>query len=306
MGKKFVTAGLFLVTCTASLPLHAAVEGAFQLTRLDEESWSANYCYATPVDAIRFERPFKGLRENSWSVEDKAFVLTFTDDTAELRRTDGGDFRCATVMLETYTVMPEKDYYAFSPFSDGGVSVYTGHLMGPVLVDGEWQETVLDARYTARMDENVVTREPERLVHQFVYFGKQPMLATEGVVAVIDPAVPGKARAGILASIPAVTAMLEQDFDFVPRSPYTVFMAMQLDASDGYSIKGGVQPDQILFTLKGGGVASLVEKNPAQLPKLTAHEVLHLWQVEHWFDLLGNDHPWVHEGSADALAIELM
>lgn len=282
------------------------IGGQFTLSRLDENSWRTQYCYPVEVNAIRFERPFPGLRENSWSVVDDGYELTFHDDIAELRRRDGASFECASVELETYTVRPEKDYYAFSPFNDGGVSVYTGHLMGPVLVDGEWRETELDAEYVGLEGDRVITRKPDKLAHQFVYFGKQDVLETDGVIAVIDPAMPVLARQNILDGVPAVNALLKQQFDFEPTEPYLLFMATELDAFDGHSVKGGVQPGQVLFTLKGRGVPALLEKHPTHFSKTTAHEVLHLWQVEHWFNTMGNDHPWMHEGSADALAIEVM
>lgn len=282
------------------------IGGQFTLSRLDEDSWRTQYCFPREVDAIRFERPFPGLRENSWSIADSAFELTFSEDQAELRRHDGAPFKCASVNLETYKERPEKDYYAFSPFSDGGVSVYTGHLMGPVLIDGEWRQTELAAEFVGREGERVITREPEKLAHQFVYFGKQDVLETDGVIAVIDPAMPKLARQNILDGVPAVNALLKQEFNFEPAEPYLLFMATELDAFDGHSVKGGVQPGQVLFSLKGRGVTDLLEKNPTHFSKGTAHEVLHLWQVEHWFNTMGNDHPWMHEGSADALAIEIM
>lgn len=302
---RVLTAAVFILLAScASHPIQPV--GEFELKRKDVDSWTARYCYSAPVEAMRFERPFPGLRENSWSVADDAYELTFRDDMAELRRRDGASFECASVELETYTVRPEKDYYAFSPFSDGGISVYTGHLMGPVLIGGEWQQIELDARYIGREGERILTREPGKLVHQFVYFGQQDILETEGVVAVIDPAMPGVARQNILDGVPAVNALLKEKFDFEPAEPYLLFMATELDAFDGHSVKGGVQPGQVLFSLKGRGVTALLEKNPTHFSKTTAHEVLHLWQVEHWFDTMGNDHPWMHEGSADALAIEIM
>lgn len=303
---------LMLAACSTSERLHGdgsqgfeKVGGEFLLRRTGERNWLARTCLDRPVEAIRFERPFPGLRENSWQAPEN-FVLAFGDGAAELRREDGTPFECAAVNLETYTELPEKDYFAFSVFSDGGVTVYTGHLMGPVLIDGEWHETELAARYVGREGESVIVREPERLVHQFVYFGRQAPLRTEDIVAVIDPAMPRTARRAILETVPVVNRLLEETFAFKPREPYMIFMAADLDAFDGFSVKGGTQPYQIRFTLRGRGVVPMMEKEPAHFPKSTAHEVLHLWQNDHWFGRLGNDQPWVHEGGADALAFEIM
>lgn len=287
------------------LPFAAAgADGTFSLDRVAADAWHAEYCFAQPVDAVKFMRPFEGLRENSWQAAE-AFEFTFADGTAELRRHDGENFRCATITLQPYTVLPDMNYYAFSPYSDGGMSLYTGYLIASSLVDGEWQEMNLDARYAGREGEKIITRDPEHLVEQFVYFGRQSVFASEGAIAVIDPAMPDKAKRGILEAIPAVNRMLDESFGFRPASPYMIFMATDLDASDGYSIKGGALEGQIEFMLKGRGVVPLIEQHPAHFPKTMAHEMIHLWQNDHWFGMLGNDQPWVHEGSAEALAFEI-
>lgn len=285
----------------------AAVGGDFQLTRLDDGAFRAEYCLDRPAAALRFDRPIDRLRATSWRVEEPAFTLAVADDgTAELRRADGAPFVCAALRLALFTELPPANYYAFSTFSDGGVSVYTGYLMGSALVAGEWLEAELSASYRGRAGERVVTRDPERLVEQFVYFGRQEPLATGAVLAVVDAAMPSGPRARILDTLPAVDAMLAEELGFRPASPYTVFLATDFDAFDGYSIKGGTLADQILFTVKGREAAGEIAREPMRYAKLAAHEVFHLWQNERWFEALGEDYPWVHEGSADALALEAL
>lgn len=300
--KEVIAVCLLLV----ALPAGAQVGGEFRFERLGDDRWLAGWCFDQPVEAIRFERPFEGLREKAWRAGDQAFELRYADGAAELLRRDGRSFECATVTVSPWYELPEKNYYAFSAFSNGGMSVYTGYFTGPVKIDGEWLETSLDAVYSGRQGEAVITRVPDRLVHQFVYFGNQAVLETGGVVAVIDPAMPSVARRKILETIPAVNALLAETFGFRPDAPYLVFMATDMDAFDGHSIKGGTQPGQILFTLKGRGIEDLLDREPAYLARIAAHEVLHLWQSERWFESLGNDAPWMHEGSADALSLEVM
>lgn len=144
------------------------------------------------------------------------------------------------------------------------------------------------------------------MAQQFVYFGRQQAVDSDGVIAVFDPAMPAGARQNILQTMPAVNELLAREFGFRPASPYMVLMAADLDAFDGYSVKGGTQLNQILFTLKGREVVALMQRDPSHFPRLTAHEVIHLWQEEHWFQSLDDGHPWLHEGSADALAFEIL
>ncbi len=284
------------------------ISGEFTLRRLAGEEWLGEYCYSEPVEAIRFERPVEtDFRRNYWQAVDDDFELRVDEKgVAELWRKDGGEFDCAAVRVRTWTALPVANYYAFSRFSDGGMSVYTGYYMGPVRRHGEWRETALAAKYIGREGERVVARKPDTLVQQFVYFGSQSLVATEAVTAIIDPAVPERIRAAILETIPAVNELLAEHFEFVPADPYMVFMATELDAFDGYSVKGGALPGQIEFNLKGREVVPMLDQDPLHYPKTTAHEVIHLWQNDHWFENLGVDRPWVHEGSAEALAFEVM
>lgn len=284
-----------------------AVDGTFRLQRLQDDSWRIQLCDMRQVDAVRFDRPVDRFRLSSWSPADAAFELQVDDKgVAELRRKDGEPFSCAAVDVRTWKERPEKNYYAFSPFSDGGMSVYTGYYMPSFLRDGEWQEALLAAEYIGRHGEQVISREPGLLVEQFVYFGRQPIVQTPSLLAVIDPAMPADARQNILDTIPAVNRLLAEQFNFRPASPYMIFMATELDVFDGFSSKGGALLNQVLFTLKGRYVTQHLKKNPKHFPKKTAHEIVHLWQWEHWKESLGQDQPWIPEGGADALAFEVM
>ncbi|MDX1442686.1 MAG: hypothetical protein R3270_02785 [Gammaproteobacteria bacterium] len=285
--------------------LATASDGEFTLTRLDGSNWGTSYCLDEPVQALRFERPIKDFREDYWS-PDKGFELAFEEGAALLTRTDGEAFECATFAIRQFTQLPEKDYFPFATFSNGGVTVYTGHFVPSQRMGDGWQQLELDASFITRDGERVIGRNTGKLVEQFLYIGAQEPVKSDGLIAVIDPAMPEQARRNILDTIPVVNEMLADTFDFHPAEPYQLFMSTDLDAFDGFSSKGGALPGQMRFTLRGRGITGLLEEHPTHFSKTAAHEVLHLWQTDHWFSTLGNESPWVHEGSADALAFELM
>lgn len=298
---------IIILTMIVSVPASAdETGGLFKLKRLTAETWSAEYCFNLPVEAVRFNRPFRDLREKAWRVNDDVFELVHLDGAAMIQRRDGKPFDCTVLKLQQYTELPEANYFAFSSFSDGGVSVYTGYLLAQVLVDGDWLDTDLKAEYIGRSGENVITREPNHLAEQFVYFGSQGYRDTDGIAAVVDSAIPPDITANITETISAVQKLLAQELQFHQKEPYMVFITADFDAFEGYSIKGGTLPNQVLFTLRGKEIISMLRKNPGYLSKLTAHEVIHLWHEEHWFGELGSDRPWIHEGSAEALAIETL
>lgn len=289
----------------------APVGGDFVLERNGAETWTANYCFDDVVEAFKFERPMSGdMRQNYWKAADGAFTLTYEtigrESIAVLKRKDGTAFKCGSVNLSTYTKLPEKNYLAFSGFSDGGASVYTGYYMGTAQVAGEWRPTSLRANYVPLDGNSVITRDSENLVHQFVYYGPQKLEEKNGAIAVIDPVVPAAAREVIFDVIPQVNEEMAYLFRHKQTEPYMVFMAgADLNSHDGYSVKAGTQENQINYSLSGRQVIEIAMQEPSWYAKGAAHEVIHLWQTEVW-EKLGHDQPWMHEGSADALAYEVL
>lgn len=300
----FGLAGLVGGASLADSPEPIASELRFE--RVEPDLWRAGFCFDTPVEAISFARPIKGMRASHWQSATEGLALMHEEFASQLVAENGEPFRCGAVDMRTYTRMPPKNYYAFSPFSGGGMSAYTGYLTGQVKVDGAWQDYEPRAEYKGLPGEQVIGRDLTALGHQFIYFGTEPVQRSEGAVTIIDPAVPDGARDMILAAIPQVNAELKNLFGRGPQEPYLVFMAAgELDAFNGASQKAGTQKNQILFTLKGRDVIGFAEAHPDFYAKWTAHEVIHLWQGDTWATL-GHDYPWVHEGSADAVAYELM
>ncbi|MBO6505248.1 MAG: hypothetical protein JJ850_09985 [Kordiimonadaceae bacterium] len=296
--------GAFL--STAASAEDATSDGTFTLERVEADLWRAEYCFDEPVDAVAFTRPLEGMRESHWTSVSDEMKLVHENGAAKLVSKNGSAFRCGSVDVKTYTALPPKNYYAFSPFSTGGMSVYTGYFTGDVQRDGTRQPFNLEAQFKGLPGEQVLGYDLSNLVHQYVYFGGEQLHRFDGLTAVIDPAIPTSARDVIVGSIPEVNAELSTLFNLKPSEPYLVYMAGgELDAFDGTSIKGGTQKNQILFTLKGRGALRIAEEDPTFFAKLTAHEVIHLWQRDIWPGL-GDDFPWMHEGSADALAYELM
>lgn len=296
---------------TATSAAANPVAGKFTLKRLSQNEWLANYCFDAPVQGVKFTRPMSGdMRQKYWAPADEKFKLYSEtigrESVAVLQRADGGLFECAAIKLQTYTNLPEKNYLAFSEFSDGGVSVYTGYYTGQAMFQGYWEDTALTASYVPLDGNHVITRDAEQLVHQFVYFGPQQIEEKDGSVAVVDPAVPTGARKAILETLPQVNLEMSYLFQRENNDRYMVFMAGgELNSFDGLSVKAGVQENQINYRLSGRQVVEIAMRDPNWYAQSAAHEVIHLWQNKVW-NKLGHDEPWMHEGAADALAYEVM
>ncbi len=290
-----------------SVAARADVSGTFELTREAAQDWKATFCFDESITALGFERPVADLRSKSWRAHDPGFSLIHSGPVSHLERADGKSFRCASLDITTNTMIPKKDYMPFSRFSDGGVSVFTGYLMGRGLRHGTWENYDLKATYRGLDGDRVITRNPSGLAEQFVYFGPREPKEIAGATLVIDPLIPASARLGVLSTLPRGNKLLEELFGFRPVQPYLVFMAAgELETSPSDQTKAGTLPYQILFTMKGKGSAKWADSDPLYFPRFTMHEVLHIWQREVWGDWLGDDHSWVHEGAAEALSYELM
>ncbi len=290
-----------------TMAAHADIGGTFELKREAAQSWKASFCLDESVDALGFARPVADLREKSWAAGEPGFNLVHTGKVSHLERSDKKPFTCASVAISTNTMIPKKDYMPFSGFSDGGVSVFTGYLTGQVLRNGAWESYDLRASYRGLEGDRVITRSPGVLADQFVYFGPMEPKEVSGARLVIDPMIPASARLGVLSTLPRGNKLLGELFGFAPSEPYLVFMAAgELETSSSDQTKAGTLPYQILFTMKGKGSARWADSDPLYFPRFTMHEILHIWQREVWGDWLGDDHPWVHEGGAEALAYVLM
>jgi len=301
-----------LITIASSLVAKAdSLPGQFTLTRDSDREWTASYCFDIAVNAFEFERPMSGnMRQDYWQVTNDLFELQYEDINQEsaaiIQRKDGAVFRCTSISMQTYTDLPEKNYLAFSTFSDGGVTVYTGYFSGSVKINSNWQKTELTAQYVPLTGNNILARDIHSLDPQYIYFGPQKSVERDGSITVIDPAIPSTAREMILSTMPQVNIEIGTLFGAVQSTPFIVLMAGgELQSVSGISMKAGVQKNQVAYTLKGKGIIKIANKNPSWFAKHAAHEVIHLWQGEVWNNL-GEDHPRMHEGSADALAYEFM
>jgi hypothetical protein len=297
----------FSVAATIAAEALADVRGHMTLTRAGDSKWRADYCLDEPVEILGFGRPIRDMRRTHWRAVGDALVFSHTGETATLRRRGGGTIRCASVLMDTYTAIPQKNYMAFSVFSDGGVSVYTGYFLTSVYKDGAWHDVTMTATYQPREGEQVIARDPSTVGYQFVYFGPGRVKQRPEATFVVDPAIPPAARDGVFTALPQAIAQLELLFGYSPAEPYLVFMAAgELETSATDHTKAGALPGQILFTMKGRGSARWALRQPLYFPAFATHEVVHVWQKTVWGDAFGADQPWVHEGAADALATELM
>lgn len=286
------------------------IDGHFELKQTSASLWTATYNLNRTVDQIMFDRVAWAYQKEAWHIPDPDFLLEYREIDGYLRavlsRKSGKLFKSFSLETAPFSELPEKGYYAFSGFSDGGMSVYTGYFDGIAIIDGQKYDLDLNASYIPLAGNSIITREKDKLVQQFVYFGPEQAIEEEISTLIIDPLMPKDIVERTKKALPLVAKTLSGIFDFKPSTSYQVFIAgADLHLKEVSSSKGGALKRQLLFTYKGEGAIRYEQKHPEHLPIFVAHEVIHLFQHDLW-PKLGVKHPWMSEGSADALAIELM
>ena len=299
------------------LATHAATDAPVEvvLHQLEHDRWRAEYRFDEPVEALRFVRrpPF---RVDEWTVATEGL---------ELVRLDRDDFVVGdkpftrlTLELPTNTDWLLKDYELVNRYTDGGLIFYTGHLdVYPVKrgANGDW---VTVDRYRGGPRPTVRYRFeplPETSVRipggggdyasnehgVYVYFGSAEPIATDDVLAIVDPGLPPHLRATFDAYLPRLFALYEDQLGHTLSQRPTIYFTARQGDGNGYSTHGGVTGGVVQLTVEAD-FANPPQQLEERLIHLIAHESAHLWNG----NAFRHDHSagssWLHEGSADVLA----
>ncbi|MCM2315408.1 MAG: hypothetical protein NDJ92_09695 [Thermoanaerobaculia bacterium] len=274
--------------------------------------WRATWHLAEPATELVFERRAAEFRRGVFEVLTPGFTLEKRGDR-EVLRTSGAPSRTITVRFPVYTRWLEKEYEFFRTFSDGSVSIYTGHLLARPVTDGDdcgecvirayrlvgppGVPVVVDGRVHASpmawfYDEGQGT---------YVYIGAIEPVETPEMILVVDPALPDWLEDETKRALPRLFSLYSERFGVVlPVRPTVLFNYVEGESS-GHSSGGGVLPGMIQLTAEGRAWGERSDDAMRHLFHFLAHEAVHLWngQVVNYPD---SEDSWMHEGSADALA----
>jgi hypothetical protein len=200
-----------------------------------------------------------------------------------------------------------KDYARFSPFSDGGLLIYSGrfHACPDRGCEGDpvWRMrltppagayTILDGARRAnpiRWDDMGDGRN--------VYVGAARPVETPHLLAVLDPALPVQVREPLANLFPRLMDYFAARLGVLPARPM-LFVSLDPDGRPGAThIQGGTLPNQVFmhFQTPDWRGEDWLKQQP-YLAWFFAHEAAHLFQSAS----SENAHAWIHEGGADAMA----
>lgn len=269
-------------------------------------------------DALMFEALADEYRARHWQIETPGFEITYVDDAARLARIDGRQFTKAEIIVTADGARLAKEYQPVAAYGAGGALVYTGHFH-PLNEDGSRVDASFNfvaakgaevvafgSRAKALANWNSPLNHPA-----FIYFGPLRPIETDQVFALIDPQAPR----WIVNEFDHLTPRAFNYFAsaFGPQSDAgaatksNLFLAAQIGNDQGrLSYAGDALPGQFQITLEGAAWQERSARGEDIFRRSTLHEAFHLWQTA--AAPPGDDERagWIHEGGADAVAIDAM
>ncbi|HEX7707013.1 MAG TPA: hypothetical protein VF701_11205 [Thermoanaerobaculia bacterium] len=307
---------ILLVIGCASSP--APVEQAHVIVERDAASrWTAVWHLAAPERELRFERFANGFRAGTFEVLTPGYRFETVDET-EVLRTAGVPSRTIAVRFPVHTEKPVKEYAFFQQFTDGSVSIYSGHLLARVHRAGEKDCAsclVRDFVFVPPTGASVLAdgkRSPSAIrwtdtagQGTYVYFGSIEPVETGEMISIIDPGLPPWLEKTARESLPRLFAHYHDRLGVsLPRRPTVLFNYVASDQR-GFSNAGGTLPGLIQLGAEGRAWANESPEAFLRIFRFLAHEAVHLWNGEiiNYPDMADS---WMHEGGADALAERAM
>ena len=278
--------------------------------------WSATYELSHETEFLCFQRPAAYFRESAWGVVTPGWSFDRLGDRQTLVATPGSSAERVVVEFPIYTDAFAKEYEFFRSFTDGSVAIYSGHLYAS-WTKGVCPEDDHSEEFVRRLE--LKPRDGERLIVQgvvseqgvtwddphgegtYIYYGGIEPLATDAMVAIVNPGAPGWLVDLLNASLPEVCRVYAERFgEPLPWKPIILFNFVDVKMSRRLST-GGTLAGLVQMSAEGSAWHQATPEAAEELFGLIAHEAVHLWNGQLYNNADSAD-SWMHEGSAAAFA----
>lgn len=301
-------AALLLLCITPSLQAQErpGLAVAIAVHHVAADTWRIDYRFSQPVTAIKFD-VLDDYRQRSWKLLTPGLRLATHADT-DLISAGGKPFRHARAEITTFDGVPQKGYEPFNRFSDGGRTFFLGHLQGDALIGEQAFVMSADIRLKGLPNENVVAPNLHKQIpggpRGYAYFGPAKAVRAGTARFIIDPKTPSWANDTIVAAGARTALYYEQAYQRKLQDELVVMVSMAGFDTPGISIKGGAVMGQLSYRLDGKQMLGDHPKKRELLARMVAHEMAHLWQMEIKRGGIQENAAWIHEGGAEAMALD--
>lgn len=292
-------------TARASAP--APLRTELTLTRIEIDTWRADYVFARPVTAVELGAQIGDYRKQAWRVLTPGVTLVAHDGNEGLR--SAAPLTTLSLEISAHDAFADGQYAPINRFSDGGRDFYLGFLYGRTIQRGRERAMDVALHLQGLPGETVVApARPGTELVGYAYFGPQKPARMGIANVIIDPKAPAWLREVIDDTTAKVSRFYEQSFQRrLIDMPLISVALVDFDGQPGsISIKGGAVGGGIAYRLQGAGLVDDHPRKRALMARLVAHEMAHLWQVNLSRGGIGENDAWVHEGGAEALAWEAL
>jgi len=303
----------FLMLCAAPL-VHAEEQPglavAVDVHHVAKDLWRVDYRFAQPVTAVKLHSIGK-FRQQEWKVLTPGMGLKSSEDS-DVIAAKGKPFKTASVQIRTFDGWSPKEYTSFNRFGDGGTSVYLGHLQGDVQQGQKTLSMRTDLKLFGLAQENVIAPPANRLDpggdRGYAYFGPAQLVPAGAVKILIDQRTPQWLRETILDVGAKTSAYYEKAYQRGLKDELVIMVSVDNFESSGFSMKGGaiMGAGQVSYRLEGKQVLLDHPRLREYATLNVAHEMAHIWQLAVAKGGIGDQGPWIHEGGAEAMALDAL
>lgn len=283
-------------------------QATIEVRHVDADTWRVEYRFPQAVSAINLAA-VGDYRQKAWTVRTPGMSLK-SGAGVDVISAQGKPFKSASIEIKAYDGRPPKAYAPFNRFSDGGTLFFLGHLQGEVLRAKQPRTMRADIRLAGLPQENVIAPAQNRQQpggeRGYAYFGPAQAVQAGTVKVLVDPKTPDWARETVLDTGAKVAQYYEKAYQRPLKEELFITVSIGGGDKPGLSLNGGAVLGQLAYHFSGTQLAGDHPKKRELLVRLVAHEMAHVWQLNTARGGAGEKDPWIHEGGADAMALDAL
>lgn len=283
------------------------------VTQLPEQVWMLEYQLPKAVNQVQFYRP-GDLSRADWRLFDKNLSMKkLQPNKTAINSVNGALFDTFKIQFKSNFNHLEKDYELNQQFSDGGLTLYTGHL---VLSLNEEKLRNHTFKLVSMLGNHSIVKGQVSSLAQYwtddflqgtyVYFGSSKILKTDHMLAVLDQQLPSWIRDEMMTALPTIFQHYTEKFKQPLNETPMVLFSYKTTEESGTQYSGGALSGVIQLKLTGKDWQIKSKQNLSKFLHFIAHEATHLWNAQ-MIPLSGeHDESWIHEGSAEYLSVKIL
>ncbi len=308
---KLSTLGLASCLLITGMPAMAAntlkIPVSLRLTHVADGRWRADYHLNEPVSSLSFDQ-LEDYRETAWKIITPG--STYRQDKEHDMWTADQPVTDISLEISSYGKFLPKNYAPNNRFTDGGAAIYMGFFKGNVLRNKQVREMELIASYQGLPGDTVIPpphfKDASTSLDAYAYFGPQKPQQKGATQVVMDPGLPP----WFVSFVLDVSSKASSYYQVTYQRPLLreLFQTMALADLDtpGLSLKGGATNGQINYRIGGKALLKDSPQLRAMVAGVVVHEMAHIWQTNISQGGIGDEPAWIHEGGAEAMAVEAL